>query len=148
MAGHFYLSAHPTPHKAYPNRYNAPILTECHTLKNIVSSAAEAECGGIFHNCVVAIGIRNALEGMGHPQGRITVITDNSTATSFVHSAMWEKRSKSWDMRYNWLRDRQAQQQFEIKWQKGATNQADYFTKHHPPSHHKLKHYNYVLKGF
>ena len=85
---------------------------------------------------------------MGHPQGRTTVITDNSMATSFVHSAMREKRSKSWDMRFNWLRDRQAQQQFEIKWQKGATNQADYFTKHHPPSHHKLKRYDYVLKGF
>ena len=147
VAGHFYLTAFPTPHKAYAGTFNAPILTECHTLKNVVSSAAEAECGGIFHNCVVAIGIRNALEGMGHPQGRTTVITDNSTANSFVHSAMREKRSKSWDMKYNWLRDRQAQQQFEIKWQKGTTNQADYFTKHHPPSYHKLKRHDYILRG-
>ena len=148
VAGHFYLSAFPTPNKKYPGNSNAPILTECYTLKNVVSSAAEAECGGIFHNCVVAIGIRNALEGMGHPQGKTTVITDNSTATSFVHSAMREKRSKSWDMKYNWLRDRQAQQQFEVKWQKGSTNQADYFTKHHPPSHHKAKRYDYILRGF
>ena len=67
VAGHFYLSAFPTPNKVYPHHHNAPILTECHTLKNVVSSAAEAEYGGIFHNCQVAIGIRNALEGMGHP---------------------------------------------------------------------------------
>ena len=148
LAGHFYLSAFQTPNKSYPGQYNAPILTECHTLKNVVSSAAEAECGGIFHNCCVAIGIRNALEGMDHPQGKTTVITDNSTATSFVHSAMREKRSKSWDMKYNCLRDQQAQQQFEIKWQKGATNQANFFTKHHPPSHHKLKCYDYILRGY
>ena len=113
-----------------------------------MSSAVEAECGGIFHNCVVAISIRNDLEGMGHLQGQTKVVTDNSTASSFVHSSMREHRSKSWDMKYNWLRDRQAQDQLEITCQKGATNQADYFTKHHPPSHHKVKRYNCILQGY
>ena len=51
-------------------------------------------------------------------------------------------------MKYNWLRDFQAQQQFEIKWQKGATNQVDYFTKHHPPSYHKIKQYDYNSRGY
>ena len=92
VAGHLYLLAFHTPNKTYPQKYNAPIHTECNTLKNIVSSAAEVECGGIFHNCIVAIRIRNALEGMSHPQGRTTLVTDNSMATSFVHSAMREKR--------------------------------------------------------
>ena len=95
VTGHFLVAAFPIPNKAYPNQYIAPILTECHTLKNVVSSAAKAECGGIFDNCVVAIGICNALGGMGHLQGRTTVITDNSTTTSFVHSAMQEILSKS-----------------------------------------------------
>ena len=99
VAGHFYLLAFHNPNKAYPQTYNAPIHTECYTLKNVVLSAAEAECGGIFHNCIVTIRICNALEGMGHPQGRTTVITDNSTATSFIHLAMREKRSKSWNMK-------------------------------------------------
>ena len=75
-------------------------------------------------------------------------LPDNSTANSFVHLAIREKQSKSWDMQYNWLRDRQAQQQFEIKWQEGATTQADYFTKHHSPSHHKVKRYDYILRGY
>ena len=88
------------------------------------------------------------LKEWGHPQGKTTIMTDNSTATSFVHSSMREKRSKSWDMKFNWLRDCQAQQQFKIKWQKGSTNQANYFTKHHPPSHHKIKRYCYILNGF
>ena len=51
-------------------------------------------------------------------------------------------------MKLNWLRDRTAQQQFEVKWEKGATNQADYFTKHHPPRVHKALRHDYVLKGF
>ena len=51
-------------------------------------------------------------------------------------------------MNFNWLRDREAQQQFEVKWEKGATNQADYFTKHQSPTVHKALRNDYVLKGF
>jgi hypothetical protein len=40
------------------------------------------------------------------------------------------------DMRFHWLRDREAQDQLRIHWQLGKTNLADYFTKHHPPAHH------------
>ena len=47
--------------------------------KNVVSLAAEAECGGIFYNCIVVIGMRNAMEGMGHPQSCTSVITDKTT---------------------------------------------------------------------
>ena len=89
-----------------------------------------------------------ALEGLGHPQQRTEVITDNSTANSFVHSEMRVKQSKSWDMRYNWLRDRSAQQHFKLRWDKGIYNLADYFTKHHSPNHHRIKRYDYILKGF
>ena len=119
---------------------------ECTTIKNIISSVAEAECSGLFHNCTTAISLRQALEGIGHPQGQREVITDNSTDNSFVHSQMRVKRSKSWDMRYNWLRDRLAQQPFQIRWDKGIYNMADYFTKHHPLAHHRTKCYDCILK--
>ena len=148
IAGYFYLHAPPSASKVYAQGYNAPIHIECSTIKNVVSSAAEAECGGLFHNCSTAIGIRTALEGMGHPQHRTEVITNNSTANNFVHSEMRVKRSKSWDMKYNWLRDRTAQAQFHIKWDKGIYNMADYFTNHHPPSYHRHKQYKYILKNF
>ena len=68
VAGHFYLEATTQTQNSYPGKNKAPILTECYTVKNVVSSAAEAECGGIFHNCVVAIGLCNTLQEMGHPQ--------------------------------------------------------------------------------
>ena len=40
------------------------------------------------------------------------------------------------DMRFHWLRDREAQGQLKITWQPGKSNLADYFMKHHPPAHH------------
>ena len=59
-------------------------------------------------------------------------------AEGFANKSMHQKRSKSWDMKYSWLQDHVAQDQFNIKWDKGAHNLADNFTKHHPPSHHKV----------
>ena len=48
------------------------------------------------------------------------------------------------DMRFYWIRDRVKQGQFKVLWQKGSTNLADYFTKHHPPSHHKTMRQIYI----
>ena len=148
IAGHFYLSAGASPAKVYAKHFNAAIHTECSTFKIVVSSVTEAKCGALFHNCTTAIGIRNALIGLGHKQGKTQVITNNSRVNSFVHSEMRVKQSKSWDIKYHWLRDRAAQQQFNIMWDKGIYNLADYFTKHHPPSHHKIKRHDYILKGY
>ena len=39
-------------------------------------------------------------------------------------------------MCFNWLRNQEAQGQFRIYWCPGKSNLADYFTKHHPPTHH------------
>ena len=41
------------------------------------------------------------------------------------------------DMRFHWLRDRELQKQLRIYWRSGKLNYADYFTKHHPASHHR-----------
>ena len=50
ITGHFYLSTFTKPTKAYPGNFNTPILTECVNIKNVVSSAAEAETATLFHN--------------------------------------------------------------------------------------------------
>ena len=42
------------------------------------------------------------------------------------------------NMRYYWIRDREAQGQFKVIWEPGETVKvADYHSKHHPASHHK-----------
>ena len=61
---------------------------------------------------------------------------------------MKQKMSKSWDMRFNWLRDRSViQKLFRIYWDKGTNNLADYFTKHHAPAHHKHMRPVYIHSG-
>ena len=39
-------------------------------------------------------------------------------------------------MHFQWLRCRDAQGQFRYYWRPGTQNLADYFTKHHPATHH------------
>ena len=137
IAGYYYLSNHPFTHNPPTNiPLNGAILIECKTIRHVVASAAEAETGGLFHNAQTAIMIRNAITELGHKQPPTPIKTDNSTANSFIHANMKQKRSKSWDMRYHWLRDRQTLEQFNFYWARGIYNHADYYTKHHSPQHH------------
>jgi hypothetical protein len=40
------------------------------------------------------------------------------------------------DMRFYWLKDREAQKIFQFHWKPGKNNLADYWTKHHAAIHH------------
>jgi hypothetical protein len=139
IGGYFYLSSKPpeNPNTIPKPMKNGPIHIECSTLKHVVASAAEAETGGLFKNGQLAVTIRVILEALDHPQPPTPMKTDNSTACSFANDDLRQKRSKSWDMRYNWLRCRENQKQLRIYWDKGANNKADYYTKHFAPKHHK-----------
>ena len=142
VAGYFYLSDH--PNITSPPQLNGAILVECKTLRHIVSSAAEAEVAGIFHNAGMALSIRHFLRALGHQQPPTPIKTDNSTATGFVYDNIRQKRTKTWDMRYYWLRDKLTQKQFDIYWDKGINNHADYWTKHHPAVHHRTIRNKYI----
>jgi hypothetical protein len=106
-------------------------------MNNVLASAAEAEVGGLFINGPAACPIRTTLTELGHTQPPTIIVTNNECAKGIANGTVKQKRSKAIDMRFYWIRDRVAQQQFQILWKKGANNLADYFTKHHPPTHHK-----------
>ena len=55
------------------------------------------------------------------------------------------KRSKSWDMRVHWLRDKESQQHIDVQWERCDANNSDYHTKHHPIKHHRNIRSRYVL---
>ena len=129
--GHFYLSNSTTP---FPN---GPVHTISSIMRNVMSSAAEAEIGAIFINCQDSEPIRNALLELGHAQPPTPVQTDNSTANGFLNETIKQKRTKAIDMRFYWVIDRIKQNHFRIFWKPGSENLADYFTKHHSPTHHK-----------
>jgi len=130
--GHFFLSSDA---QNPPN--NGAILTIAQIIDAVMSSAAEAELGALFINAKEAVHMRRILQEMGHPQPRTPIQTDNSTAEGVINSRVRPKRTKSMDMRFEWLLDREQQGQLKIYWRPGKTNLADYFTKHHPPAHHR-----------
>jgi hypothetical protein len=115
---------------------NGAIMTNATIIKAVMSSAAEAELGALFLNAKEGVYLRQILTEMGHPQPRTPLQTDNTTAEGVINNKIQPKRTKAMDMRFHWLRDREAQGQFRIHWRPGKTNLADYFTKHHPPAHH------------
>ena len=129
--GYFYMSNNndnPT--------MNGAILTVSQIIKAVMSSAAEAEIGALFIVAKIAVVARITLEDMGHPQPPTPTMTDNSTAHGVLTNKITPKATKAMDMRFHWLRDRECQQQFRWIWKRGSTLIADYYTKHHPASHH------------
>ncbi len=129
--GHFYLSNNvPYP----PN--NGAILNIAKLIDGIVSSAAEAELGALFMNAREAVYLRRILAKIGHPQPKTPIQTNNSTVEGAINSKIQPKCTKSMDMRFKWLKEREAKENFCFYWRSGKTNLANYFTKHHPPAHH------------
>ena len=98
VAGYYYLLS--IPNFTERPRLNGAIFVECKTLRHVICSAAEEETGVSFHNAQVTIPIRTLLQVLDHPQPTPPIKTDNSTANSFIHYNIHQKRSKSCDMRY------------------------------------------------
>ena len=105
-----------------------------------MSSAAEAELGALYINACKAVPQCQTLAEMGHKQPPTPMQTNNSTALGVVNNNIQPQRTKAMDMRFHWLRCREAQQQFRFFWRPGTTNRADYWTKHHCAAHHIKKH--------
>jgi hypothetical protein len=140
VGGHFFLSNTPTdptapPSNTVPN--NGAIHTVSNILKNVMSSATEAEFAGLFHNARDGAMLRTTLVEMGHPQPATPIQTDNSTASGITNGTVRQRKSKAMDMRFYWVQDRVRQGQFLVYWRLGSTNLGDYFTKHHSTAHHR-----------
>ena len=106
--GHLYMVDWPSPSPIKPNpKRNGPIHTECKTIRNAVSSAAEDEACGTFNNRETAIGIRQALIALDRKQPVILPKKENSTTEGFVTLGMKPKRFKTWDMIWHWLGDKE-----------------------------------------
>jgi hypothetical protein len=83
-----------------------------------------------------AVYLRRILAKMGHLQPKTPIQTDNSTAEGVINSKIQPKCTKLMDMRFEWLKEREAKEQFHFYWRSGKTNLVDYFMKHHPPAYH------------
>ena len=61
----------------------------------------------------------------------------SAAAKGFASNAAKPKRSKAFGRQLWWLKGREEQKHFEIAWEAGIYNLADYPTKHHFSTHHK-----------
>ena len=109
--GHIFLSSD----TQYPPK-NGAILNVAQIIKHVMSSAAEAELAALYIIAKECVYIRLILEEMGHPQPETPTQTDNLTAEGVVNSKIQPKRTKAMDMRFHWLRDREAQRQIRFYW--------------------------------
>jgi hypothetical protein len=128
------------------NRGNGAIDVLCTTIKNVFSSASEA-CG-IYQGGRHACPILSIFEALGHKQPTTgsPLKTNNRIAHGILNSKMRQKLSKSFDMQCWWMKDQICQGQFNLLWAPRKFNFANYFTKHHPPCHHRRMRHRYLQK--
>ena len=116
---------------------NGAVLNILQIIRAVMSSVAEAELGAQFINAKTAVSMRQTLIELGHPQPLTPMQTDNKTAHELLTNKILPKALKAMDISFHWLRCHDAQDQFRYYWRPGMQNLADYFTKHHPATHHK-----------
>ena len=124
--------------KNHPKIINGSILALSTIIPAVVASAAEAEYAALFLAAQEAVNLRNILQDLGYSQSPTNILCDNACAVGLATNTVKQRRSKSIDMRFHWIRDRIEQNQFTVNWRKGALNLADFFTKILPVATHKL----------
>jgi hypothetical protein len=106
VGGHFFLSSDTA---VPPN--NGAILNIAHIIKNVMSSATEAELAGLYIMARKAI-YRIILEDLGHIQPPTPLQTDNAMADGIINGKVQPKQTRAMDMRFHWIRDQECQRQF------------------------------------
>ena len=112
ISGNFYLSNHinkPT-NPSGVNPYGT-ILAKCKTLWHVVGFAAEANTGGLFVNFYNIAPIWTALVEIDHLKPKTPLNIYNSASKGCSTHSIQKKWSKSWDISFHWIRDRDGQEQ-------------------------------------
>jgi hypothetical protein len=106
-----------------------PLLVTSVILPTVAANVAEAEYGGAFHAAQRAVPLRNILNAIRCPQPTTDVITDNAVAHGIATDTIKQKRSRSVDIHFHWLRDQVRLGRFAVHWEEGTKNLADFQTK-------------------
>ena len=145
--GFFFLSARnadPDSKTFSTPPINGAIHVHSSRIRNVMASAAEAELGALYDNAQEAAAIRTTLDDMGRPQQTTAIKTDNSTAAGIANNTLKQRKSRSMDMKFYWIRDRTNQKEIKVYWKPGVENNADYFTKHFTAKHHQQIRAKYI----
>ena len=100
-------------------------VADCHP-----DSAAEAEYVACHDVVKKGVAMRMLLEDFGFPQtGPTENRSDNDCAVKMTNGLVMDRKTKHIDRRYHWVRHELKKGTFAIKWYKGSSNLADFFTK-------------------
>ena len=110
---------------------NGAISTICKIPMNIMGSLSEAEIGSTYINDQNYITVRTCLIEMGDTQPPTKLQVYNTNVEEFSKGTPKKNTSKSKDIHFYWIQDRETQVQFNIFWRLGKVNLGDYHTKHH-----------------
>jgi hypothetical protein len=106
-------------------------------LRFVMASTAEAELGALFHKCQDGIIFRQTLEDLGHTQPQTPTHCDNATVVGIANNTVKQQRSRSMEMRFFWIGNKEAQNIYEVSWHPGQENLSDYQSKHHTGAYHR-----------
>ena len=133
--GHFFMGW--SPSNGDPILLNGAFFTLCAILCFVVASAAEAKLGALFLNCKEGMIFCMTLEELGHPQPKMPVHWGNATAVGIANNTVKWQHSRSMEMRYFGVGDKEAQDVYDVNWQPGQENLVNYQSKHHTGAHHQ-----------
>ena len=114
-------------------KHNGPVYTVCHILRHIMASGVEAEIAALFKNCQDAVVLRNTLRNLEYPQLPTPIKIYNSTIAEIANNTILQRKSRTMDMRFYWVRDRVNQDQFIIYFRPSVTNLDDYLPNTNHP---------------
>jgi hypothetical protein len=98
----------PTP--LMTNVTHAPLHAFCQRIPVMVASVAEAEYAAAFDGGQVLVELTLTLTNLGHPQqSHPLLFVDNECAIGLATSSVRPKKSKSIDMRLDWIKERTGQ---------------------------------------
>ena len=135
FAGYYFIGSKPRKEEAI--KMNSSIYVATGILRLVVCSAAVAELEALFLNLKEGKVLHLMVNKLAHKQPPTQVHCDNSTATGIPNNTIKKQRSRSMEMRFFWVIDQVKQKYFDVQWQPGAENLADYFTKDFTNSNHK-----------
>lgn len=112
IGGFFFLasSQHMSTH------INGPVHCEACVIRNVLTSAAEAEIHALFHNTKVLLPLRKTLSDLGHPQQPTPIQTDNKVSASFTNDTLKKRKLKTIAMNIYWIQDQQALKLINVFW--------------------------------
>jgi hypothetical protein len=131
------LQSHPSYLTPPPVTHNAPLHAFCQRIPVVVASVAEAEYAAAFGGGQVLVELTLTLTNLYHPQQLPPLLfVDNECAIGLATSSVRPKKSKSIDMRLDWMKERASQKFFRLIFLPGLINPADFFTKLLPVYRH------------